>query len=304
MEKIMKATDWKFGVSTCSWPADPTTLLGREMFEEYKKGGVDCLEISTRWLVYDQIDYQRAGKLAKEYGIDIWSFHLPFQPFAKINPCSLDKEMRDFTFNRFSDLIKIGADIGAKVFVIHPSGEDTPPDQRAEHLKCGQDTFARLAEFASKLDCVIAVEDLPRTCLGNCTEEIKKLISGDDRLRVCFDTNHLLLEDNAHFIKELGDKIATIHVSDYNFLDEQHWLPYEGLNNWKEIVSLLEEANYNGPFMYEVGRGAPKTIKRRPLTYTDIKNNYLALVNGKIPEILGTFDDECEIVKFYDTKQF
>lgn len=300
----MQAKNWKLGVSTCSWDHSPETLFSREMFKAYKEGGIDCLEISMRWCYYDQIDYKKAGKLSKEYGVDIWSFHLPFQPFAKTNPCSIDKEIRDITFNRFSDFIRIGADIGAKVFVVHPSGEDTPPEQREEHLKCGQEFFANLAEFASKLGCVIAVEDLPRNCLGNCTEEIKKLISADDRLRVCFDTNHLLLEDNAKFIKELGDKIVTLHVSDYDFLDEQHWLPYEGLNNWKQIISLLEDANYNGPWLYELGRTAPPTIKRRPLEYKDFRENYLALINGKTPEILGKFDDECKKVKYFETKQF
>lgn len=300
----MKATDWKFGVSTCSWEQNPDTILGREMFEAYQKGGVDCLEISLKWALYDQVDYKKAGKLAKEYGVEMWSFHLPFVPFSQIVPTSFDKQVRDNTLKRFSELIQKGADVGIKNFVVHPSGEDILPEERQERIKCCQDTLARLADFADKLGCVIAVEDLPRNCVGNCTEEIKQLISVDDRLRVCFDTNHLLLEDNADFIKALGDKIVTIHVSDYNFLDEQHWLPYEGLNNWKEIISLLEKANYNGPFLYEIGKIAPKTIKRRDLTYSDIKNNYLALVNGKVPEILGKFDDECEIVKYFDTKQF
>ena len=56
-----------------------------------------------------------------------------------------------------------------------------------------------------------------------------ELISADDRLRVCFDTNHLLKESIIDFIYNVGDKIITTHVSDYARENERHWLPGEGV---------------------------------------------------------------------------
>lgn len=61
-------------------------------------------------------------------------------------------------------------------------------------------SLAFLAEFAGKHGAVIAVEDLPRTCLGRNSSDIKELLSADKRLKVCFDTNHLLGEDNLDFM--------------------------------------------------------------------------------------------------------
>ena len=90
----------------------------------------------------------------------------------------------------------------------------------------------------------------------------------------------------------------------YNFLDEQHWLPYEGNNDWKTIVSLLEKAGYGGPFMYELGCVAPSTIRRRTLDYADFRNNYLAIVQGKEPEKLGRIDDTCYRKIYFESKQF
>lgn len=300
----MQAKEWKLGVSTCSWNETPETVLSKEMFEAYQKGGIDCLEISMNWALYDNIDYKRTERLSKEYGIELWSFHLPFQPFAEVDITSPNKSVRDYTFEKFCGYIDKATDIGIKVFVIHPSIEPNAPEKRDELIKHAQESLSRFADYANHRGAVIAVEDLPRTCIGNCTRDIERLISVDERLKVCFDTNHLLYEDNANFIKALGNKIITTHVSDYNFLDEQHWLPYEGLNNWKEIISLLEQANYSGPFLYELGCLAPNTIKRRKLTYSDFRNNYLALVNGQTPEILGVIDDTCYKKKYFDVKQF
>jgi sugar phosphate isomerase/epimerase len=42
-------------------------------------------------------------------------------------------------------------------------------------------------------------------------------------------------------------------MSDYDFLDEKHYFPGNGLIDWKEVVELLEEAGYEGPFLYEGG---------------------------------------------------
>ena len=118
------------------------------------------------------------------------------------------------------------------------------------------------------------MEDLPRTCLGNTADNILRLISANDKLRVCFDTNHLLTDDNVHFIEKVGSKIITLHVSDYDFTDEKHWLPGEGLNDWNAIYAALQKVNYGGVWMYEIGRKPPKTLFRsRDLTFDDFVNN-------------------------------
>jgi sugar phosphate isomerase/epimerase len=75
-------------------------------------------------------------------------------------------------------------------------------------------------------------------------------------LRVCFDTNHCLIEDNCDYIRAVGPKIVTLHVSDYDFTDEKHWIPGEGKNDWEGIIRTLEEADYSGRFLYETGGAA------------------------------------------------
>ena len=71
-------------------------------------------------------------------------------------------------------------------------------------------------------------------------------------MRVCFDVNHLFHESHKDFIDALGEKIITLHISDYDYEDERHWLPGEGEINWEELVSLLKKINYQGVFMNEI----------------------------------------------------
>ena len=74
------------------------------------------------------------------------------------------------------------------------------------------ESLSVLAEIAQKSGGTVAVEDLPRTCLGRDTDELCKLVSADDRLRVCFDMNHLLYDDNIEFIKVVGKYLPTLEI--------------------------------------------------------------------------------------------
>ncbi len=267
----MKATEWKLGLSSCS-----TGKLDKNTFDGYAANGIDCIEVSLGSLTHS-IDWKNTEKLSRDSGVKLWSLHVPFCPFEKINIATKDKTVRNYSIELLTEsYIKRGADIGIKIAVIHPSAEPNDDSEREELLKIGADSLAILAESAAKCGMTIAVEDLPRTCLGNCSDDIKKLISLNDKLRVCFDTNHLLIEKNSDFVKALGNKIITLHVSDYDFLNERHWLPYEGKVDWVELVTLLEEAGYQGPFMYEIGFKTPESIIRRDLSFADFAKNYKA----------------------------
>lgn len=282
----MNAKNWQLGLSCCCMGR-----ADRDVFEAYAKAGVTTMEVSLNENMYPVTDFKAVAASSKATGVDIWSLHLPFCPFKTINIAAPDKAVRDATIRLHKEGIDNAALLGAKVVVIHPSGEPNPENERAERMKYAGECLATLAEYAAQYDITVAVEDLPRTCLGNCIADIKQLISAHDRLRVCFDTNHLLFEKNVDFVKALGDKIVTLHVSDYDYLDERHWLPYEGKVNWVELVEALEEVGYAGPFMYEIHFKTPDSIRRgRDLTFADFIDNYTACVNKQIIAPIGTPD--------------
>lgn len=235
--------------------ATSTPKLDLETLKYYKACGIDGIEISLPWHEYETFDLSWAVRNAKEAGITVCSLHLPFS--QEISIATLNAAHRQNTIAMQRRLIAEAAAAGIHRLVLHPSSEPIAEEDRAQCMQLSKEALKELAEWADQHGSVICVEDLPRTCLGRTADEMLELLSADERLRVCFDVNHLLTSNgstHAECVQKLGIKIATLHLSDYDFIDERHFLPGNGLINWNEVITLLEEANYSGPFMYEVSR--------------------------------------------------
>ena len=261
---------YQIGLS-CGFEGKPLT---KETFQACHDVGIGAIEVSVTKEAFKDIDYQNLKALSKEYDIKLWSYHMPFSRSWKIDISSLEKETRQSTVTYFKELIAKASDIGIDKFVVHPSCEPIADELRAEFIKNSQESLNELAEFAHSCGSVIAVENLPRTCLGRDSKEMLELIRVNDKLRVCFDTNHVLKENVVDFVKNVNDKIVTLHVSDCDFVNERHWLPGEGKIDWPGLITALKEVNYSGVWMYEIGFKAPDSIKReRDLTFIDFVHN-------------------------------
>ena len=246
-------------------------------FEALAAAGIRELELSSGAIApyYEELDFpHRSAKiaaLARKCGINISSLHLPFWPFAEIDPASRDNAVRGHAFDIQAELLGAAAEAGIRLAVIHPSAEPYRDEERFERLNFAKDTIARIAETAEAAGVALCLENLPRTCLCRDSEEMLYFLRQIPSLRVVFDTNHSLVEDNAHFIRALGGRIATLHVSDYDFIDEKHWLPLEGKNDWEGIITALEETGYTGRFLYELKDG---------YTYQQVADNYRKLIGS------------------------
>ena len=272
---------FRVGMSSCG-------ELTEALFADYAKNGIGHMEISMPWEKCDALDLKWTKKMSEEYGVNLWSYHLPFAPFSKINPASLDKEIRKYTVEYFTELMSKASDIGLDKFVVHASGEPIAPEDRAVSMDYAMESLDRLAEIAARYGAIIAVEDLPRTCLGNCSDEMLKLVSANSKLKMCFDTNHLLGEDIPNFVKMTGKYLVTTHISDYDFANERHWLPGEGQIDWQALVRALKDVDYQGVWMYEISLPCPKTIYRdRDLNCADFARNAKELFEGKTPTVFS-----------------
>ena len=256
---------YKVGLSTCG--AAPEAL-----FQKFREGGIELMELSLPKDDCINVDHRLYARWAKENGITLWSYHLPFGIGRGIDISHPDLNVASVEL--LSELIKKAADIGVEKMILHPSGEPIADDDRPERIKRAQDSLSKLAAVAAASGAVIAIEDLPRTCLGRNSSDMLALLSADDSLRSCFDTNHLLSEDPVEYIRKVGSKIITTHVSDYDFIDERHWLPGEGRIDWSALTDALAEVNYQGAWMYELGFTNTKKITReRELTCADFVRN-------------------------------
>lgn len=262
--------------------------LSAEELIRCAEAGIRTVELSYGNMSWcDEIPWKTFRTVADAHQMELWSFHLPFAPFQQMDISSVDTALRKRSVAYLSELVKAAGDTGIATAVIHPSGEPMMEEERAEKLKCAQESLVALADTAEKSGIVIAVENLPRTCLGRDAADMLQLLAADGRLMSCFDTNHLLAQPDSEYIAAVGSRIRTTHVSDYDFKNERHWLPGEGLIHWPDLISAFKAADYQGPILYELGLKAPATIERRDLTYEDFKANYDVLMRLEQPKAIG-----------------
>jgi len=256
------------------------TNLTEENFREMRDGGMTATEIS---LVQEpeNLDFKKVRKLADTYGIDLWTTHLPFKrQWSVIQPAEEDRKV---AFDLQCLMIERATDIGVTKFVSHPSFIIREEWDREECLKQTKDVHFRLAEFAAARGAEIAVENMIPVCLGRSADELLDIVSVNDKLRICFDTNHLLLDTHEEFIDKVKDKLITMHINDYDFVTERHWLAGEGKIDWVSLYKKICEVGYEGAWIYELSPGTINDFRSRELTVRDFYNNAMEIFAGKAP---------------------
>ena len=119
-----------------------------------------------------------------------------------------------------------------------PSGPITPGGGAASSLFMfsmpikAKESIDKLLPAAKEIGTQLCIENLPRIYLGRTSSEIWFLIQDYPEVIVCFDSNHLLIEDHNLFFQNVGHRIGTIHTSDYDKVDERHWMPGLGVIDW------------------------------------------------------------------------
>lgn len=203
--------------------------------------------------------------MVKAARLEVWSVHLPYG--KNIDISVPDADVREQNVLKQEQMIAMAGELfHPKRLILHPSAEPITDEERSQRLLCCKQSIARLIDDAKAIGAVICVEDLPRTCIGNNSSEIMYLIKDYPEVMCCFDSNHLLKEDHDHFFEVIGSRIATIHASDYDKVDERHWIEGAegGVIDWPKFLKNLKATGYEGVFMHEVRNGDnvnPASIK-------------------------------------------
>lgn len=176
------------------------------------------------------------------------SVHLPFYGKEIWDPSALDEDVRKQVVARFIKLIRDNADLMGPMVTLHASNE--PP--LSEHpQRIGQvcKSIEELLPVAQELGFVINMEFLPRTCVGNCAEELQEIVSHFDasQVGICLDVNHIMNKylELPTMIDLLAPRIRSFHINDYDGIDETHWLPGQGIHNWPELMRHIRAIDHD-----------------------------------------------------------
>ena len=255
-----------------------TTALYKEAttenFRRIKAAGIEWVEVALnqcyRGVAMEQIvpRIEAMKAMADSAGLKVWSIHLPFSRTLDISV--LDDSLRRENVAFMAKMIRKSAIFAPQRLVLHPSSEPIPDEDRGQRIANAISSIRELKRAADGIGVELCIENLPRTCLGRDSGELMRLIADYPEVMVCFDSNHLLKEEHAHFFEAVGNRIGTIHASDYDRKDERHWLPGEGVIDWPDFLRRLQASGYKGVFMHEVRAGETATPENIVKTYNEV----------------------------------
>lgn len=225
-----------------------------QLLPRYAAAGMEVVEISLPLAPIDELRLFacEAYALLRQSGLALWSVHLPFG--RRLDISNPDEAARAQALEELGLSIDLARGLGAKTLVVHGSSEPNAEESRPARMEACARSLKALQDKAGGMR--LAVENLPRTCIGRAGWEAAKL--SECCAGVCFDVNHLLMEDHSAFLDAVEGKVITTHLSDYDGVDERHWLPGMGVVPWKLVHDRLLAAGYQGPFLFELGLNAEK----------------------------------------------
>ena len=253
---------WRVGVSTRVTPEG-----GADQFVRLKQAGIEAVELGIA-----RVDTPELAAAARKFaaqvrdwadaaGVELWSVHIPFA--KDLDPSDPSEEQRLKVVANLSRVMDAYAPLRVKKLNIHASYEITKPiplPDREIRIAAARKSLAELARKAAGMDTQLSMECLPRACLGNTSQEVLRLIDGIPSIGVTLDMNHLLRETPVDFVRKVGSRIVTLHVADYDGIDERHWLPGKGINDFPGIVRALQSVGYSGPFLFECAGTAEEKV--------------------------------------------
>ncbi|MBT3382031.1 MAG: sugar phosphate isomerase/epimerase [Lentisphaerae bacterium] len=193
------------------------------------------------------------GRMLATSGVRVATVHCPFGGGLDIS--CLDDAVCEIGRGVLVEAIALAEELGAPMVVVHASTEPITDAERPARLRRSRESLASVADRCGESGIRVAVELLPRTCLGNTVDELLALLEGlsEEVFGVCLDVNHLMdrFADLPNVVRRLGDRLITLHLSDYDGVDEKHWMPGEGVIDWRAFMLALQEIGYTGPFNYE-----------------------------------------------------
>ncbi|NLC59216.1 MAG: sugar phosphate isomerase/epimerase [Armatimonadetes bacterium] len=241
----------KLGVSLHTVGKAPTEALLQALAESR----VSTLELFPTLFEGEDAANAKAALQAvlRRHEIRVATIHAPFG--GHYDPSLLEEGARREAVAALAPAFALAAEFDAPMVVLHASAEPITPEERPRRLAQARASLAEIGRWCQESGRRVAVELLPRSCLGNTVDELLALLEGlpEETFGVCLDTNHGMAQYArlADDIRRLGPRLITTHLSDYDGVDEKHWLPGRGVVDWRAVMAALQEIGYTGPMNYE-----------------------------------------------------
>lgn len=237
---------------------------------------------------WEEIAYNIRNE-SEKLGLPIPQSHLPYPTRrASRDAFGPEAELND----RFRELvrrcIRISEICGVKWAVAHPVFEsDGLPHGFEDCLKYNHRVYDEFVEEAARRGVGIAFENMCDSGPGArrfavTADELCALVdsyNAPETVGVCWDFGHAnrtYPADQSAALRYLGGRLRATHVDDNVGKDDLHLVPYDGTVKWNELMPILAEIGYEGPFIYEVNvRTADPFARDAKIKHMKVLGDYL-----------------------------
>lgn len=233
--------------------------------------GIDYIEISMSSLVDSERNFtlsdsvifeqiKKTKKIVDNAGIKIWSIHMPYGKNVDISLPNEEERKKVVTMHK--KIIQFCELLHPKIFLFHPSwylGLNERELRKSQMIK----SAIELNKQVRQINGTMVIENMlgPQLNVTNqqrerplcrTVEETVEIMNRlPDNIYSAIDMNHI--KNPELLIRAMGKRLKSVHISDGNGEQENHYSPCsgKGKNNWGKILTALNEVGYRGPFMYE-----------------------------------------------------
>lgn len=248
---------FKLGISVKTI-ANPLTDEALDVLEKSKFETFETNMLNFETPEFDRGLFDKFIAMKKRTGKISPTFHAPYG--QKWDLSSIDDETRKGAVASLIGLFKYATELDSELIVEHPSWEPVGNAERAQRISQLRKSLAELEVPLKSSGFRMALELLPRSCLGNTAAELLQILDGfGDTFGVCLDVNHLMsrIKELPNEVRLLGKRLYSLHISDYNGIDECHFMPGTCDIDWSPFIDSLYEVGYNGVFNYEMRLKGP-----------------------------------------------
>jgi sugar phosphate isomerase/epimerase len=185
----------------------------------------------------------------RELGLDVHSLHLYAPYFDLWSPYSrMAREVRD----RFDRLLEVATVLDARALTWHGLrySLDTP-----RLVEAFFESAAWAGKRAAAAGLTLSIENVS-WCYLRSPEQVEAITRADLPVAFTFDAFQAGESDvePAALVRAMGDRLITVHLSDYELSGPRHLPPGAGGLDWPELLGALQDVGYRGPLILEPAR--------------------------------------------------
>ena len=197
------------------------------------------------------------GDAAADQGLAVWSVHEPEIPECLGAESTLEQ---DRAADQVRRCLEVAHRLGAVAIPSHLLMNqmlDADAEEEARIERRLVDRLHQLAPDVRASGARIAFENTGRRAWARPPALRRRMATlPTDAYGFVLDTGHSnLMSDMDELLDALGTRLITLHLDDNHGESDDHLPPLAGTTDWDAVRTRLDELDYQGCLLYEVGSG-------------------------------------------------